>query len=271
MEREDEIRLKLARAEEHLQSVMQTVGSLESAQCEMIPEESPQHKNYGVLRINLTPKPPAALSAVIGDFLFNVRSALDHLVWQLVIANGGTPGTSNMFPIAPDPKNFRDEEKRQRLRGVAPEAQALIEQMQPYHTGNEALQILSRLHNIDKHQTLHITTAVARHTAVEWSDVEGPVLGMVIENEELRDGAIFGDLAMPFLSDAMRERFFNIVTRGRAAVFIAFDDPDAEELEKLRVDAVLKRILDFVSNKVVPRFGQFLQVRPAQLDYNQPQ
>lgn len=42
------------------------------------------------------------IQAVIGDIAQNLRSALDHVVWQLVLANGGTPkpgGGGTQFPI----------------------------------------------------------------------------------------------------------------------------------------------------------------------------
>jgi hypothetical protein len=45
--------------------------------------------------------PESALdSPLIGDFLFNARASLDHLIWELVEANApGQHTTKNMFPI----------------------------------------------------------------------------------------------------------------------------------------------------------------------------
>ena len=42
---------------------------------------------------------PPELGPVIGDFLFNLRSTLDHLAWELVRANGQTPDKRTEFPI----------------------------------------------------------------------------------------------------------------------------------------------------------------------------
>ena len=36
---------------------------------------------------------------VLGDVIHNLRSALDHVVWQLVLLNGATPGPGNQWPI----------------------------------------------------------------------------------------------------------------------------------------------------------------------------
>ncbi len=38
-------------------------------------------------------------SVVVGDVIHNLRSALDHLAWQLVILDGGQPNDSTQFPI----------------------------------------------------------------------------------------------------------------------------------------------------------------------------
>jgi hypothetical protein len=251
------VRLKLVRAEEHFKAIQSAVAGLNNARCEMTPEECLDDKNFGVLRIHLTPKPPLALSTVIGDFLFNVRSSLDHLVWQLVLSNNGKPCSSNMFPISDKPKDFDNAVKQDRLQGVAVNARTLIESLQPYNAGNEPLQTLSRLHNFDKHRTLNLTTAVASSTSVQWSDESGPSIGMFIGDQELRDGAIYGDISMPFITTTMREKFFNMKVQGHAATFIAFDNATADELEPFRVDTVLQEILDFTRDKIISTFELF--------------
>src|SRR6267378_798859 len=44
-------------------------------------------------------EPPPRLSVILGDCLHNLRSALDHIAWQLVLANGEKPGRDTAFPI----------------------------------------------------------------------------------------------------------------------------------------------------------------------------
>ena len=38
-------------------------------------------------------------SLILGDLLHNLRSALDHLAWQLVVDGGGTPSQDTNFPV----------------------------------------------------------------------------------------------------------------------------------------------------------------------------
>jgi hypothetical protein len=249
----DGVRLKLARAEEHLRAVQQIVSTMSRISCEIVPEEDTENPNSGVLRVRLS-KPPESLGPIIGDFLFNVRSALDHLVWQLILANDAKPDKSNMFPICATTSAFADECKRGRLTGVAIKEQEIIEALQPYHCGNEILLTLAELHNTDKHRDFNLVTAVASDTTVEWSDSGGPFLGMHLGDEELRDGKPFGGIAMPFTSVSMRERFFQARSKGYAQAFIAFDYPDADELEPFRVDSVLHGILCFVKDLIFPMF-----------------
>lgn len=64
---------------------------------------------------------------VIGDAVHNARAALDHLVWQLVLAAGNTPNRRTGFPVAEDDRNFRRAASA--LRGVpvkGPEGEARL-------------------------------------------------------------------------------------------------------------------------------------------------
>ena len=254
----DSVKLKLVRAQEHLAAVLEVLGGASYGKCEIIPEENPD-ANLGVLRVRL-PKVPDTLSPLIGDFLFNVRSALDHVVWQLVLANGGTPTKATCFPISSDPGAFAKHSKT-RLAGVSPKASALIETLQPYHGGNEPLGILARLHNVDKHQTFNLITAVASDTLIDWTGANSSLMQMFLGDEELRNGAVFGDIGIaldnPDIPPILLARFHNMEVEGLAAIFIAFDEPSADELEPWRVDSVLQEIFDFVRDSVVPAFEPF--------------
>ena len=47
---------------------------------------------------NETPEAPVGWSILIGEILYNLRSTLDHLVWQLVLNNEQSPGRHNGIP-----------------------------------------------------------------------------------------------------------------------------------------------------------------------------
>lgn len=146
--------------------------------------------------------------------------------------------------------------KRRRLEGVPEKAVTLIERLQPYHGGENPLGTLDYLHNIDKHKRLHLTTGVASSVELEWQNGQDPILAMFVGHDELRDGAQFGNvglsLDLPFV-----ERLEEVKVQGKAAIFIAFDNPAAESLEPHRVDAVLQSIFEFVRYTVFEAFEPF--------------
>jgi len=106
---------------------------------------------------------PARVGLIVGDCLQNMRSSLDYLVWELVLANGNTPNGRNAFPIALTEDVYKNEiVKRHRLDGISPEAHAVIDALQPYlrlekERERTPLAILDSLQNINKHRRVLLT------------------------------------------------------------------------------------------------------------------
>lgn len=119
-------------------------------------------------------EPPAHWSFMLGDILHNLRSCLDHLVYQLATSAHGEPlphdvGKRTMFPIYRNMHSFRSN--RSNRIGMLREAdQERIEQLQPYNFGSEnstweeyyretALHLgnLEALEVINKHRRIHMT------------------------------------------------------------------------------------------------------------------
>ena len=109
---------------------------------------------------------PARFGLIIGDCPQNLRSSLDYLVWELVLAANSQPGKHNMFPICGTQDGFRDAvSKRRRLLGVHPDLIAEIDALQPYHLGQDfgksILWALDELTNINKHRRVLLTSLMA--------------------------------------------------------------------------------------------------------------
>lgn len=103
---------------------------------------------------------PMEWSILAGEIIYNVRTALDHLAWQVVLRCGGQPTRQTAFPIFADEDSF-DESSQRMLAGMSEEARVLIRALQPFVTGRdhpqmETLWVLHELHNIDKHRVLHL-------------------------------------------------------------------------------------------------------------------
>jgi len=126
-----------------------------------------------MLNINVIEPIPDQFSAIMGDAIHNLRSALDHLVWALVIANGETPTEVNQFPIN---YNLASLEKAipKCLKGVDPKAISAIKKLQPHkggygNPGNEILWSLYDLDRIDKHRMILLVGAAHTKTQLRFS------------------------------------------------------------------------------------------------------
>ena len=109
-------------------------------------------------RVHIVREPPLRLGVIVGDYVHNVRSALDQLVWQLVLLNGGKPTRRNQMPIEDTPAKSAESAKRM-LRGVSVGHRASLERAQPYHAAGDLiehpLRVLRELSNLDKHRVVH--------------------------------------------------------------------------------------------------------------------
>jgi hypothetical protein len=166
--------LKLDRANQHLMDLRAAVTSfteLEPHGVEIKPQSEPsKYAIRGIYERN----PPDRLSVLIGDCVHNLRSALDHVVWGLSMHYSNTADGSE-FPIFLDgSKNAKPwQEKRvpasvlYKMRHVPPDAQTLIEGLQPYNRANgpKDLHPLWLLHNLDiedKHHRFNIVAATVQ-------------------------------------------------------------------------------------------------------------
>jgi hypothetical protein len=159
-------RAKLARADEHMATL----------EAQLPPSEAQyqlhQEGDWLVVSFNVPPYPNGAegrLATIVGDYLNNIRTALDHIVWQLVLRDDNKPSRSNSFPLerreedfigrvkTPPTKRVKDSP----LFGITVDGDSwiIIEASQPYHMDPpeiHQLATLSQLNNIDKHQVLLI-------------------------------------------------------------------------------------------------------------------
>ena len=105
---------------------------------------------------------PGHWPLLAGEAIQNLRSALDHLVYE---KSGGRRNTQ--FPIFTERSNFEDKAPG-RLKGVPDDVKAMIEEVQPFRAipdaaAQDPLAQLSSLSNLDKHRVLAtIVSAVTR-------------------------------------------------------------------------------------------------------------
>jgi hypothetical protein len=83
---------KVKRANVHLSFLDEQIQGFIDSEPYKVETEPGSQAGEVLLYANALREPPTQeWSAIVGDVVHNLRSALDHLVWQLTLANGHTP------------------------------------------------------------------------------------------------------------------------------------------------------------------------------------
>jgi len=151
------IRVKIDRAKHHIVDLERQISAfLDTKPYKVGAKRDPETRKpiYYIVSVAET---PISIAAVAGDACQNLRSALDHLAFRLVVIGlGGTiPNHPEYigYPIADSQAqypSFRDG----KVKGARQEAKNAIDATKPYPGGNDTLWRLHKLNNIDKHRLL---------------------------------------------------------------------------------------------------------------------
>ena len=200
------VRAKVQRARKHLRDLEAELGAFRDRSMTIA---SGPRDNQGVVRGPYTlhdlPVIPIDALTAAGDVVHNLRSALDHLAYQLAIVGspGAEPGRQVEFPIAKDLATYESDKPR-KVKGMRPEAVRAIDLLKPYHGGTEAFWRIHELNNIDKHRMLF---SIGRDVLLDADWIgehpyrlkrgDPPFIGVfesAVEKEiDLRTSEVFGD------------------------------------------------------------------------------
>lgn len=174
-------RSKLDWAYRHLQKLRDEINCFQKTEPYPVTPQFNTDRTECRLYISVTKPIPKHWGLIVGDCIHNVRSALDHVTWELAESfTGPRPkDTGTQFPIFDSP--LSDEGKHEFWRYGEPPgraarmltripvyAQALIEQAQPYHSRNitkHPLRLCRELNNTDKHKIIPVIVSAVEHSA----------------------------------------------------------------------------------------------------------
>ena len=175
---------KLSRAYTQL-TVLQGQVSSRFPSAKLWPLTMKEHRPGLEYRFHLGDIPSVDMNWALAtsEILFNARSALDYLAYELHVRHfrGSIPpkvaGTS-MFPIFDNQADFASSGAR-RIKRLAQKDRGAIQHLQPYITRNDcwkytrsSLSLLNSLQNSDKHRRLHLVAAAQAaafsHQYPEW-------------------------------------------------------------------------------------------------------
>lgn len=212
--------------------------------------------------VHVKDEAPPMASVLVGEFLYNLRSALDLLAYHLAIENSRPKGPprGTGFPIHDSEKGFflRDAKSasgyafssgRHKTRGMSDAAQSFIEANQPYTRGNKKqarahpLWLLHDACNADKHIAPHV--AVRKIEPRVWiADKVGTDVNLFVKTGPFKDGDVLAaaDLFYHGAADAKVEMNVEIATN------VVFENGPLDGLSL----TVLPEILQFVLGVIVP-------------------
>jgi hypothetical protein len=252
----DAVTYKIVRAYEHLQALeaeMQRYSKSHPAK--MVRQNEGPLDEY-VARLETEGPIPGRLPIIMGDFFQNLRSSLDYLIWELVLAAKNTPGKHNMFPVCATPQAFQDAiSKQRRLLGIPTDAATLIERLQPYNCGDYAksiLWVIDDFCNINKHRRLLLTRM---HGAPAPEDTETKIINgevwVHVDLSKIKDDAKI----VPFpVVDGPEGPGIEMPMKLNILAFVAFNEGATKGMH---VTATMAGILKYIYREMLPLFNDF--------------
>jgi hypothetical protein len=169
---------KMTRAERHIDVLKREVETIWTPR-EPRPVRTEGDKGGLEYRFYLgeLPEIKAEWPLIIGEILFDLRSALDHLAFQLCVRQLGGDLPPNIekasqFPIFDSASKFRGRGLAY-IKTLAEQEREAIRFLQPYDTRDDgwrfvraSLNDLHALHIIDKHRQLHLVTSAHSATVM---------------------------------------------------------------------------------------------------------
>lgn len=150
-------RLKIDRASKHLCELEDAIETyFASKPCAIIVEPFPGMEPFWKTQAwiaRIRQSVPHAVSAIIGDVIHNLRTALDLLVCDLVRVAGKST-KQVYFPFCETAAELPSKIKDRNLHRAGQDVVRVVESLRPYKGGNLALRAIHDMDVADKHQAL---------------------------------------------------------------------------------------------------------------------
>ena len=169
----DSIRAKLKRGSDHLDELQRQERAFLASDAYGLVHEVDSDTGLHYLRFQARAAPPIELGVIVGEVLYQFRSALDHLL--TLAAQLRKPTVDQLqFPLCLTPGAFFDppQPKRRSIEAILraalrPEHLAIVKEYQPFKREPAIpqqfpLAALAHLNNSDKHAVLHVAYAAPR-------------------------------------------------------------------------------------------------------------
>ena len=245
---------KIARAKEHLDALHGEAGAFFETTKRNFVLKTDGRAAWIVYWVD-DPFPPIRLGVLLGECVFNMRSALDNLICGLIRTKDGFAACKGtQFPIC-STQQIWETTWQKYLKGVESAAQQMIKDLQPCFRmpsapENDHLSALNALCNADKHRAVTLTLAYSHDLTLRIHANDGKI-HVVKVTEPLYAGDVH---TIPLdLDPATVEPNARVESRGTEVLLIREVGPWGER----PAYAVLSELLEYVTNRVVVPFKPF--------------
>jgi len=249
------IKVKIERAKKHIIDLqVELVTFFRSNPYDIVPKndvQSGEVRHYLARMEHI----PLIITAITGDVIQNLRSALDHLAYQLLLVHRGVPGTDENigFIVRNCPKEYKAALSRpvKRMRQDAIDSLLSVE---AYKGGKgHQIWVLNRLNNIDKHRLILAVASASGSAITSTLDIgrqTEKMLGLPAGSFPVVESAIYpADPQILKVGDEMSIANVDPQKDGKFHIYISFNEPQIPESGPLL--ETLQHFADLVSNTVL--------------------
>jgi hypothetical protein len=255
---------KIYRAEKHLEEVRKYIADYSKTRPYRSERDLETDASLNTYTVRATLEAPAdyILATILGEFFYNLRSALDHMAVALAPPNRRRRAS---FPIALrdpwelDPKTGQPSEAdefvnarrtfKSSIHGMSASAKAKIKSFQPYMEGpnatRTALAILDELAQADKHRELLVVARYLHNPHTMLRFVESGAEFRQWRAGAFEDGEIVA--SFPF-SEPVEESDVQVHIHGGVDVGVKLADAPQDD----PLPDILENLLGVVSGVVAP-------------------
>lgn len=243
------IQVKVEQAKKHLCDLEVARNRFIDSKPYRIGRESDPQTGYNIYHVFDIQPPPVEIGLIAGDVIHNLRSALDHLTYQLVLINGAVPTKQTAFPVFDDAMKYKTG-LAEKVKGMAQSAIDAIDATESYQGGKGAgLWVLHYLDIADKHHAL--LTPLINVTGASFT-----IPGFWERGYRGVGGVSFPKFGKPLKDgDVIATRETEMDNDMNLSLDVAFTEP--EVIEGKPVIETLQRLVDLVDNLIL-NFKPFL-------------
>jgi hypothetical protein len=250
---------KIKRAKKHIQDLDVAVKAFFATKPYVVEAKRDSKTRRPIYYLSSVRDVPPEIAVIAGDTVQSLRSALDHLAYQLVLVGTGQPGPFFYvyFPIFDSAEKY-EAGKLGQVKGMRKDAIDAIDAIKPYNGGNDTLWRLHRLNQIDKHRLL-----IAAGSTFESVDIGGDMIKLL----EKAAGEPLGDFSEFSLHIRPADKMFPLKAGDELFIGAPDDEVDKNKQFTFQVslnesgivenEPILRALQDMIDlvDGLIPAFG----------------